>query len=105
MVDFGAPYPGEPAEIHPALVIGPSDLGTKTATSVFLVPLTSRPREMAISRIEIDDSPHTGLNEPSYAQLEQTRAVDPSRLIHRIGVVGEDVLHPVRMILRALLGL
>lgn len=105
MVDFGAPYRGEPAEIRPALVIGPSDLETKAVTSVFLVPLTSRPRPMATTRVEIDDSPDTGLDEPSYAQLEQTRAVAPDRLLHRIGVVGEEVLHPVRMILRALLGL
>lgn len=44
LVDFGEPYPGEPAAHRPALVLGPPDTFGPGFPFVIVAPLTTRHR-------------------------------------------------------------
>lgn len=102
LTDFGDPYPGEPAYRHPALILArPLGFPQKTPT-VVLIPITTSYRDMP-THIEIDPTPETGLDEPSYAQCELLGAAAVSRLLHRLGEVGPDILWQAREIGAAML--
>ena len=95
LTDFGDPYPGEPAYRHPALILArPLGFPQKTPT-VVLIPITTTCRDMP-THIEIDPTPETGLDEPSYAQCELLGAAAVSRLLRLLGEVGPDILWQAR---------
>lgn len=102
MVDFGDPFPGEPASYRPALVVGPPDTFGRQFPFVIVVPLSTVRRGMSI-HVEVEAGETTGLDETSYAQCELIRSVSRSRLRHRLGVVSPDVSHQVETVVRRLL--
>jgi mRNA interferase MazF len=103
LVDFGRPYPGEPAERRPALVIGPSDTFGPGFPFVIVTPLATAHRGLSL-HIEVEASAATGLDQPSYVQCELIRSVNRSRLIHRLGAVDPATSHRVAAVVRTLLG-
>jgi len=103
IVDFGEPYPAEPAAHRPALVIGPPDTFGIDFPFVILVPLTTTRRGLSL-HVEIEPSVETGLRETSYVQCELIRSVNRQRLVRRIGDVSSDVSHQVSTVIRTLLG-
>jgi mRNA interferase MazF len=103
IVDFGEPYPGEPAAHRPALVIGPPETFGTDFPFVILVPLTTTRRGLSI-HVEIEPSTESGLRETSYAQCELIRSVNRQRLVRRLGDVGADTGHQVSTVIRSLLG-
>lgn len=104
LVDFGDPYPGEPAMRRPAVVIGPPGTFGPSFPFIIVCPLMSTPRGLSI-HVEVAAGPATGLDADSYIQCELIRSVNRSRLIHRMGSVGPEVNHEVATTVRTLLDL
>jgi mRNA interferase MazF len=102
LVDFGEPYPGEPAARRPALVVGPPDTFGARFPFAILVPLTTTRRGLSL-HVEVEATPETGLPTTSYVQCELIRSVNRRRLVHRLGTLGVDQQHEVATVVRTLL--
>ena len=103
LVDFGRPYPGEPADIRPALVVGPPEAFGPAFPFVVVVPLTATRRGLSL-HIEVEATEATGLDEISYAQCELLRSISRHRLVHRLGAVDLEASRRVAAVVRTLLG-
>jgi mRNA interferase MazF len=104
LVDFGDPFPGEPARHRPALVVGPPDGFGPDFPFVIVCPLTTSHRGLSL-HIEIEASASTGLDDTSYVQGELLRSTSHRRLVHRLGIVDRSTSAHVRDVLRILLDL
>mgnify|MGYP001823170681 CR=1 FL=1 len=102
LVDFGEPYPGEPAAHRPALVVGPPEAFGPTFPFVILAPLTSTNRGLAL-HVEVDAGAESGLDITSYVQCELIRSVNRKRLIHRLGAVDPETSNQVATVIKTLL--
>ena len=102
LVDFGDPYPGEPAAHRPALVIGPPETFGPGFPFVIVVPLTTTQRGLSL-HIEVETSAETGLDATSYIQCELIRSINRNRLVHRLGAIGPDIHSEVRTVIKTLL--
>ncbi len=89
LTDFGDPYPGEPAQHRPALVIGPPDAFGSDFPFVIVAPLTTTRRGLSL-HIEVEPDDDNGLSELSYVQCELLRSLNRRRLSVRLGVVDSD---------------
>jgi len=89
LVDFGEPYPGEPAAQRPALVLGPPDTSGPSFPFVIVTPLTTTRRGLSL-HIEVEATAGTGLDTTSYVQCELIRSINRTRLIHRLGSIGPE---------------
>lgn len=103
LVDFGDPFPGEPAHHRPAVVLGPPDTFGSDFPFVLLCPLTTARRGLSL-HIEIDATPTSGLDATSYVQCELLRSVNRRRLVHRLGAVDASTSDRVHDVVLALLG-
>ena len=101
-VDFGDPYPGEPAAHRPALILGPPTTFGPAFPFVVVTPLTTARRGLSL-HIEIEATDTTGLSSTSYVQCELLRSINANRLVHRLGRVGPEVSHAVATVVRTLL--
>jgi mRNA interferase MazF len=89
LVDFGDPFPGEPAHFRPALICGPSRLFGDSLPFVIVAPMTTTYRQFSF-QVEIEaDGPNgaNGLHETSYIQCEMLRSINKVRLVRRVGLV------------------
>lgn len=102
LVDFGEPYPGEPALHRPALVLGPPETFGPTFPFVIVAPLTTTYRGLSL-HVEVEADADTGLDDLCYVQCELIRSVNRIRLVHRLGAVGPGVSDRVAEVLRTLL--
>lgn len=102
LVDFGEPYPGEPASRRPALVLGPPDMFGTDFPFVIVVPLTTTHRALSL-HVEVEAGAETGLNEMSYVQCELIRSVHRRRLVHRLGSVDVTTSARVADVIKTLL--
>lgn len=102
LVDFGEPYPGEPAAHRPALVLGPLDTFGPGFPFVVVTPLTTARRGLSL-HVEVEATVDTGLDTTSYIQCELIRSINRNRLVHRLGAVGSDVSNQVATIIKTLL--
>lgn len=102
LVDFGEPYPGEPAAHRPALILGPPDTFGPGFPFVIVVPLTTVRRGLSL-HIEVEASADTGLDTTSYIQCELIGSINRNRLVHRLGAVRPDVASEVSAVIRTLL--
>jgi mRNA interferase MazF len=103
LVDFGGPYPGEPARPRPALVLGPPESFGPTFPFVIVSPLTTTPRGLSL-HVEVEAGPDTGLDVTSYIQCELIRSVNENRLVHRLGAIDPATSARVTTIVKTLLG-
>jgi mRNA interferase MazF len=103
LIDFGDPYPGEPARHRPAVVLGPPDTFGPRFPFVIVVPLTTAHRRLSL-HVEVEASETTGLDETSYIQCELIRSVNRRRLIHRLGTIDPATKARVDEIVQTLLG-
>ena len=62
LVDFGEPYPGEPAAVRPALVLGPPEAFGPEFPFVIGTPLTTTPRGLSL-HVEVEATRSTGLDD------------------------------------------
>jgi mRNA interferase MazF len=102
VVDFGDPYPGEPASHRPALVLGPPDTFGADFPFVIICPLTSTRRGLSL-HVEIEAHEHTGLDTTSYVQCELLRSISRRRLIHQLGAIDRTTSDHVTKITKTLL--
>lgn len=102
LVDFGEPYPGEPASHRPALVIGPPEAFGPQFPFVIVTPVTTTHRAMSL-HVEVEATAATGLDDTGYIQCELIRSINRNRLVHRLGAIDSDVSHQVSTIIRTLL--
>lgn len=104
IVDFGDPFPQEPAHERPAVIVGPSVAWAEALPYVFVVPLTTAHRDMPYLHVEIEPDDGNGLHEVSYAQCELLRSVSKRRLRHRLGDVEPSTSALIEEAVRDLLG-
>jgi mRNA interferase MazF len=102
LVDFGEPYPGEPAAHRPALILGPPDTFGPGFPFVIVAPLTSSRRGLSL-HIEVEATNDTGLDTTSYIQCELIRSINRNRLVHRLGAVSPDISNKVATVTKTLL--
>ena len=94
-VDFGEPYPGEPAFARPAVLLGPPTGFGESFPYRMVVPLT-RTAHGVTWHIEIEPSAANGLTAVSYAQAEALRSVASARMLRRVGSVDRVDLFRIR---------
>lgn len=102
LVDFGEPYPGEPARHRPAVVLGPPEAFGSRFPFVIVAPLTTTRRGLSL-HVEVEPSPSAGLGEISYVQCELIRSVNRKRLVHRLGAVDKTTSEQVAGVVSTLL--
>jgi mRNA interferase MazF len=102
LVDFGDPFPGEPAHQRPALVVGPPEHFGASFPYRIVLPMTSTRRDLPI-HVEVEASAGSGLDSASYVQCELVRSVSSRRLVHQLGTVSRSESDRVGEILRTLL--
>lgn len=103
LVDFGDPFPGEPAHHRPALVIGPPDTFGVDFPFVIVCPLSTARRGLSL-HVGVEATGATGVDHQSYVQCELVRSMSRRRLVHRLGAVDTVTANHVEHILRTLLG-
>ena len=59
LVDFGTPFPGEPASHRPALVVGPPETFGPSFPFVIVTPLTTTHRGLSL-HVEVEAYVYTG---------------------------------------------
>ena len=102
LVDFGEPYPGEPAAHRPALVLGPPDTFGPGFPFVIVTTLTTTRRGLSL-HIELEPTNENGLDETSYIQCELLRSINRKRLMHQLGIIDVDTSFRVASIVKTLL--
>jgi mRNA interferase MazF len=103
LVDFGDPYPGEPAHHRPAVVLGPPGTFGPGFPFVIVVPTTTTHRALSL-HVELEPGIDTGLDALCYVQCELIRSVNTRRLLHRLGSVDVAAASRIDSIVRTLLG-
>lgn len=83
---------------RPCLIVSPDEINTYLRT-VIIVPLTSAPKDLP-TRVLIKATKESGLNNDSYAALDQLKTVDKSRLSGPIGEILEAEKHAISAILK-----
>jgi len=102
LVDFGEPYPGEPASHRPALILGPPDTFGPGFPFVIVAPLTSTHRAISL-HVEVEATTGTGLDDTSYIQCELIRSINQRRLLQHLGAIETTVSHQVAAVIKTLL--
>ena len=102
LVDFGEPFPGEPAYHRPALVLGPPDTFGADFPFVIVCPLTTTRRGLSL-HVEVGATDTTGLDNTSYVQSELLRSINRRRLVHRLGTIDVATSDRVTEIVKTLL--
>jgi mRNA interferase MazF len=103
LVDFGDPFPGEPAHHRPALVLGPSRLFGDNLPFVIVAPLTTTRRGISF-HVEIEPDSANRLDDVSYVQCELIRSISSKRLRSRLGMVTLANSGSVETVVKRLLG-
>ncbi len=101
LVDFGDPFPGEPAFHRPAVVVGPPETFRDSLPFRIVVPLSTTGRGLSL-HVEIDPTELNGLDKTSYAQCELVRSVNVARFVQRLGRTDPDTAAHVDSVLRVL---
>ncbi len=94
-LDLGAPTGREAGYRHPAVLVTAQGLLDAQPSVIHVVPLTSTLRGFA-SEIELTPDSENGLDQPSAAQCQHTRAVSTSRVERTRGNVGSPALAQIR---------
>lgn len=103
-VDFGTPIGSETGFARPAVVITADAFLRFRPSTVFAVPLTTTPRDFP-SHVRIDADPTNGLSAPSYALVEQMRAVAVERCVGTGGHIGPVAAHQILDVLSMITGM
>ena len=87
----------EMQKTRPCLVVSPDEMNAYVRT-VIIVPLTSTSRALP-TRVLIKATPQSGLNNDSYAAIDQLKTVDKSRLGTLIGEISKSEKHDITNVL------
>lgn len=83
---------------RPCLIVSPDEMN-KYLRTVIIVPLTSSQRDLP-TRVLIKATAQSGLNNDSYAALDQLKTIDKSRISSYIGEISEAEKHEISRILK-----
>jgi mRNA interferase MazF len=103
-VDFGQPVGSEAGFLRPAVVVTSDAFLRFRPSTVFVVPLTTTPRRFP-SHVAVEVDVLNGLREPSFALVEQMRAVACERCSAAVGNVGPAVGHQILDVLSVITGM
>lgn len=103
-VDFGVPLGSAAGFRRPAVLMTADALLRYRPTTVFVVPLTSTPRRFP-SHVAVEPDEGNRLQVPSYALVEQLRAVSLQRCGEVSGHVGHSVSHQMLEVLAMITGM
>lgn len=101
IIDFGDPFPGEPASHRPALIVGPPESFPDDFPYRIVVPLTTTGRRIRL-HVELEPDDRNRLDRISFVQCELVRSVSVRRLVHPIGsvdIASRDRVHEVLNVL------
>ena len=101
MADFGVPVGHEQGKVRPALVVS-ADGWNGPASTVTVLPITRTSHDFP-TRIELEATAQSGLEEISYARCEDIRAISERRLLHVLGRVDPVVMLSVSRTVRLFL--
>ncbi len=104
LIDFGDPFPAEPASMRPAVVVGPDPAWGQSLPNVVVIPLTTTRRGLIGLHVEIEPDERNALDETSYAQCEQLRSVNERRLLRHLGEIDSGVSMSIERTIRDILG-
>ncbi len=93
-MDFGDPFPSEPASLRPALVIARSE-PSELAPTRFVVPGTTTRRGLP-AHVEVEPTTANGFTTPTYFEVEKLRSVGRHRVVRRIGACDAATSSAVR---------
>ncbi len=100
--ELGAPRGREQAGRHPAVVVSSNQYLDVVDTLALILPVTSRDRGWP-NHVLLTGDLH--LPVPSFAMVEQPRAVARERIVGTAGSIDEACLRQIRFVLRAFLDL
>lgn len=103
-VDFGTPIGSEAGFTRPAIVATADAFLRFRPSTVFAVPLTTTPQPFP-SHVAVEPDGLNGLTAPSFALVEQIRAVAIERCTGAHGNVGPVVSHQILDIVAILTGM
>jgi mRNA interferase MazF len=103
-VDFGTPIGSEAGLLRPAVVAVADAFLRYRPSTVLVVPLTSTPRAFP-SHVPIEPDRINDLGVPSWALLEQLRAVAVERCGSPSGNVGPVVGHQIIDVIAMIVGM
>ncbi len=89
----------EIAKTRPVLVVS-NDVGNRLSGTVTVVPITSQRLEKIYPFEALLPRGEGGLPKDSKAKADQIRTLDASRLVQRLGAVGQPALEAVLQALR-----
>jgi mRNA interferase MazF len=104
LVDFGDAFPGEPADLRPALVLGPPGMFGGDLPFTFVTPLTTKRRGLSL-HVEVEPDAVNGLSATSYVQCELLKSVSTRRLTRHVGHANALIIDRVRSVVAVLLDL
>jgi len=90
----------EQGGIRPVLVVQ-NDVGNKFSPTIIVVPLTSQREKPSLPTHILVSAGVDGLQKDSLLLAEQVRTIDKSRLLTRMGRLGEETMRQVDAALRA----
>ena len=102
LVDFGEPFPAEPAHHRPAVILGPPDTFGADFPFVIVCPLTTTHRGLSL-HIEVEPTETNGLDDTSYVQCELLRSINRRRLVHLLGTIEPATSSRIQDIVKTLL--
>ena len=101
LADFGVLLGHEQGKMRPALVVS-ADSWNGHASTLTVLPITRTSHDYP-TRIELEATAHSGLEEISYARCEDIRAISERRLLRALGRVDPVVMLSVSRTLRLFL--
>jgi mRNA interferase MazF len=101
LADFGVPVGHEQGKVRPALVVS-ADSWNGHASTLTVLPITRTSHDF-LTRIELEATTQSGLDETSYARCEDIRAISQRRLVRALGRVDPVVMLSVSRTLRLFL--
>ena len=103
-VDFGVPVGSEAGFVRPGVILTADAFLRFRPSTVYVVPLTSTSRSFP-SHVEVAADSSNGLDGPSWAQVEQLRAVAVERCTPTGGNVGPLITHQLLDVLSMITGM
>lgn len=103
-VGIATPIGSEAGFARPAIIATADAFLRFRPSTVFVVPLTSTPRAFP-SHVAIAPDEVNGLREPSWALVEQMRAIATERCSAALGNVGPVVSHQILDVLAMITGM
>ncbi|KLL03591.1 MAG: transcriptional modulator of MazE/toxin, MazF [Mycoplasmataceae bacterium CE_OT135] len=95
----------EIGKIRPALVISNNEQN-EYDSHIIVVPLSTKIKKVRSFEVFIDNTPETGLDEPSKVLIQRVRAIDKKlRLRNYVGTVNEETMLKVKASLKLVLNL